>query len=133
MKTHTLLQEFIDDAVALNYDESVQYKTDVGDGSITITASRFLDNLNITVSDGENTSQPIEAERNDDSIVVAMRHAMMHLLINATKNTLGVYTIRSGSTIVARCGIYSSNRMRAEDGEEAALRLLAVDIIEYIQ
>ena len=131
--THCLLQAFVDDVVAIKDGESTDYCTTVGNGELTISATLIGNYLKLTLSDGVNTETAGAAVAGSAvDAIAAMRDAMARLLIGGKANVLGVTIRASGDILVAQCGTYSSGRVPASAGDKAALRRLAIDIIEYI-
>lgn len=133
MKVHALLEEYVHDSALLNDGESVSYRTQVGNGVLELSSTLSGNYLKVTASDGVTSkSAGAASTKSDVDLYAALREVVARLLIDAEQNVFGVVIAHSGKYIVAKCDTYSSRRVQAENGEKAALRMLAVDIVEYL-
>lgn len=133
MKVHALLEEYVRESALLKDGESVSYRTQLGNGVMELSSTLSGDYLKVTASDGVTSkSAGAAATKSDVDLYAALREVVARLLIEAEQNVFGVVIAHSGKYIVAKCDTYSSRRVPSENGEKAALRMLAVDIVEYL-
>lgn len=133
MKVHALLEEYVRESALLKDGESVSYRTQIGNGVLELSSTLSGDYLKVTASDGvTGKSAGAASTKSDVDLYAALREVVARLLIDAEQNVFGVVIAHSGKYIVAKCDTYSSRRVPAENGEKAALRMLAVDIVEYL-
>lgn len=133
MKVHALLEEYVRDSALLKDGESVSYRTQLGNGVLELSSTLSGNYLKVTASDGVTSkSAGAAATKNDVDLYAALREVVARLLIEAEQNVFGVVIARSANYLIANCDMYSSRRIPAENGEKAALCMLAVDIVEYL-
>ena len=133
MKVHALLEEYVRDSALLKDGESVSYRTQLGNGVLELSSTLSGNYLKVTASDGVTAkSAGAATTKSDVDLYAALREVVARLLIEAEQNVFGVVIARSANFLIANCDTYSSRRVPEENGEKAALRMLAVDIVEYL-